>query len=207
MVATSGQSLQGHGPDRGSTCLLIIDMINPFTFPEAGDLLQGATAAAERIAVLKRRVKQAGLPVVYVNDNFGKWQSDFRRLIAECLAESCRGQHIAELLHPEDDDYFVLKPKHSGFYATPLELLLRHLGVQRLILSGVAGNSCVLHTASDAYMREFALFVPADCTASARSQDNDAALDHMSRMLKADLRRSSDLSQLHFPRSPHQILR
>jgi nicotinamidase-related amidase len=207
MVAISGERHQGNGPDEASTCLLIIDMINPFSFPEAGDLLQGAMAAAERIAVLKRRLKQGGIPVVYINDNFGKWQSDFRRLIEECLAESCRGQRIAELLHPDDDDYFVLKPKHSGFYATPLELLLRHLGIQRLILSGVAGNSCVLHTASDAYMREFSLFVPADCTASARKEDNDVALDHMRRMLKADLRRSSDLAQLHFPRRPLQIPR
>jgi nicotinamidase-related amidase len=88
MVATSGERLQGDGPDGGSTCLLIIDMINPFTFPEAGELLKSATAAAERIAVLKRRVKQAGIPVIYVNDNVGKWQSDFRRLIEECLAGS-----------------------------------------------------------------------------------------------------------------------
>jgi nicotinamidase-related amidase len=169
-------------------------MINPFTFPEAELLLPAATAVAERIAALKRGLKAAALPTIYVNDNFGKWQSDFRRLVEQCLAESCAGRHIVELLQPDDNDYFVLKPKHSGFYATPLELLLRFLKVERLIITGIAGNSCVWATASDAYMREFDLMVPADCTASTRAEDNTAALHHMKRMLKADIGPSGELS-------------
>ena len=106
------------------TCLLIIDMINEFSFEDADKMFPAILATAERIAELKRRVKTAGLPVIYVNDNFGQWRSDFRKLVARCLEEPCRGKEITKQLHPDEDDYFVLKPKHSAFYATPLELLL-----------------------------------------------------------------------------------
>jgi len=99
--------------------------------------------AARHIAGLKRRMKEARFPVLYVNDNFGKWQSDFRMLVTRCLEEQCRGKQIARILLPEDDDNFVLKPKHSGFYATPLELL-RYLEVGRVIITGIAGDNCVL---------------------------------------------------------------
>ena len=187
------QDLHGSVPDQASLCLLIIDMINPLEFEGADTMLPAATAAAQRISVLKQRVKEAGLPVIYVNDNFGKWQSDFRKLVERCLEGACRGKRLAELLRPDEDDYFVLKPKHSGFYATPLELLLQFVGARRLILTGVAGDSCVLQTAADAYMRDYELSVPADCTASVTEEDNRAALNYMHRMFKADIRDSSSL--------------
>ena len=137
-------------PDRTQTCLLIIDMINEFTFDGAEKLFPVIGQTAQNIATLKQRAKSVGLPVLYVNDNFGKWRSDFRTLVERCLKDDCRGKRIAEVLRPVEDDYFVLKPKHSGFFATPLELLLRHLKVQRVILTGVAGDNCVLFTAADA---------------------------------------------------------
>jgi nicotinamidase-related amidase len=194
MPSNAENDLHGNVPDQAASCLLIIDMINPLTFEGAEQMLPAVSAAAERIALLKSRMKAAGAAVLYVNDNFGKWQSDFRRLVQRCLEGSCRGKPIAQLLHPQDDDYFVLKPKHSGFYATPLELLLHCLGAKQLICTGVAGNSCVLHTAADAHMRDFDLIVPADCVASASSEENQMALQHMKRMLKADIRPSQDLS-------------
>jgi nicotinamidase-related amidase len=100
---------------------------------------------------------------------------------------------VTKLLHPDKDDYFVLKPKHSGFYATPLELLLTYLNVRRLILTEVAGNSCILHTAADAYIREFELTVPSDCVLSTNARANTAALEHMATMLKTDVRLTSEL--------------
>ena len=113
------------------------------------------------------------MPIIYVNDNFGTWQSDFRKLVRRCLEPSCPGKPVADILKPDEDDYFVLKPKHSGFFATPLELLLKFLGARRLIVTGIAGNSCVLYTAGDAYMRDFQLIVPADCVASATPRENN----------------------------------
>jgi nicotinamidase-related amidase len=183
--------LHGNVPDKAATCLLIIDMINEFAFPGAEQMLASTVAVAKRIARLKSRAKSAGIPVVYVNDNFGKWQYDFNKLIGHCLQGHCRGQQIVELLRPAEDDYFVLKPKHSGFFCTPLELVLRFLGARRLILTGVAGNSCVLYTAGDAYMRDFELVVPSDCVASLNPEDNSQALDHMKNMLNAEIEPST----------------
>jgi nicotinamidase-related amidase len=166
-------------------------MINEFTFGGAAQLFPAIEQAARHIAGLKRRMKRARFPVVYVNDNFGKWQSDFRKLVAHCLEEQCRGRQIARILLPEDDDYFVLKPKHSGFYATPLELLLRYLMVERVIVTGIAGDNCVLFTAADAYMREFEVAVPSDCVVSLDAKSNRSALEHMRVVLKADIQPSN----------------
>jgi nicotinamidase-related amidase len=175
------------------SCLLIIDMINEFAFDDAARLIPSIERTARRIAQLKRRMKHARLPVVYVNDNFGKWQSDFRKLVARCFDKKCRGKQVARILLPEDDDYFVLKPRHSGFYGTPLELLLRYLKVSRVIITGIAGDNCVLYTAADAYMREFQLAVPADCVVSVDARRNRSALQHMRLSLKADTRAFSKM--------------
>ena len=191
-TGSAHSDLHGSAPDTSPVCLLVIDMINEFAFPEAEGMLPAVHEAATRIAGMKRRAKAAGVPVIYVNDNFGKWQYDFKKLISHCLAEGCRGKAVAELLCPEDDDYFVLKPKHSGFFSTPLELLLKFLNARRLILTGVAGNSCVLATANDAYMRDFELAVPSDCIVSVDHHDNRAALEQMRKMLKADVRPSAE---------------
>lgn len=169
------------------TCLLIIDMINEFTFDRAEQLFPAIEQSAQKIAALKQHMKEADAPVIYVNDNFGQWRSDFRTLVNRCLQDGCRGRKIAEILAPNEDDYFVLKPKHSGFFATPLELLLDVLDVRRLILTGTAGNNCVLYTAADAYMREFQVAVPSDCIVSLDAEVNRTALVHMQETLKADL--------------------
>jgi nicotinamidase-related amidase len=173
-------------PDHTQACLLIIDMINEFAFDGAEKFFPAIEQTARDIATLKQRVKAVGMPVLYVNDNFGKWRSDFRTLVDRCLEGDCRGKRIAEALKPEEDDYFVLKPKHSGFFATPLELLLHYLNVQQVILTGVAGDNCVLFTAADAYMRNFHVAVPADCTVSIDPHANRSALEHMRETLKAD---------------------
>lgn len=186
-------SSSGSEHDNAKSCLLIIDMISMFDFPEAGRFFPAIIEVAERIAELKQRAGIAGIPVIYLNDNFGKWRHDFGSLVAHCTQGPCRGQSIARLLHPNEQDYFVLKPKHSGFYATPLELLLRFLGARRLILTGVAGDNCVQYTAADAYMRDFTVSVPADCTASLDPEANHSALQQIGKNLKADLRHSEDI--------------
>lgn len=104
-----------------------------------------------------------------------------------------RGQAVIERLKPEEDDYFVLKPKHSGFFSTTLDILLDYLGVKTVILTGIAGNICVLFTANDAYMRDFALVVPCDCVASNTDEENRHAFEVMGQVLKADTRPSTEL--------------
>jgi len=164
-------------------------MINAFDFEGARSLLPRALRAARAIARLKQRARRAGVPVIYVNDNFGRWRSDFRSVIAHVMESP--GKPIAELLHPDDEDYFVLKPKHSGFQHTSLSVLLSHLGTRTLVLTGVAAEFCVLFTAHDAYMREYRLVVPRDCIASERPAYERYALAHMRDVTKADTRASA----------------
>lgn len=185
--------LHGSAPDKHKFALLLIDVINDFDFPEADRLLKSARPMAKNLLRLKRRAQNAGVPVIYVNDNFGRWKSDFHRTVEHC-SQHGRGREVVELLRPEENDYFVLKPKHSGFFSTTLETLLRYLETQTLILTGIAGNFCVLFTANDAYMRDFDLFVPADCTVSNTKRGNDSALALMKKFLKADTRPSSGIT-------------
>jgi nicotinamidase-related amidase len=185
--------LHGSAPDNTSLALLLIDVINDLEFDGGEALLAHALPMAMHIAALKRRAAQIGIPAIYVNDNFGRWQSDFAKLLAHCLHDGVRGQPLAAQLRPESEDYFVLKPKHSGFYATTLDLLLRHLHVTTVILTGLTGDICVLFTANDAYMRDFHIVVPADCVASQDAEENRHALLHMQRVLKADVQPSTAL--------------
>lgn len=161
---------------RRGTALLIIDMLNTLDFPEAGQLLPSAKKAAARIQQLKARAKRAKVPVLYVNDNFGHWRSDQHHVYQICSAEGARGRDLALLLPPQPEDYFVLKPKHSGFFSTSLEILLRDLRAKRLVLTGIAGNLCVLFTAHDAHMRDYEVVVPEDCMASNTAADHRYAV-------------------------------
>jgi nicotinamidase-related amidase len=185
--------LHGNVPDECEVALLVIDMINDLEFEGGERLLKPAVRAAERIAALKKRARALGVPVVYANDNFRRWRSDFTQVVDHCLYDGVRGQPLAEMLKPDSDDYFVLKPKHSAFFATTLQTLLEYLHVQRLIITGISGESCVLATALDAYMRDIELYVPSDCTASSVAANNRAALEWIERLLHADMRSSDEL--------------
>ncbi len=192
-MARPTHDLHGAAPDKAAAALLLIDVINDFDFPEGDELLRLALPVGRNIAALKKRAKAAGIPCIYVNDNFGRWQSDFKKIVAHCSEENAKGKSFVELLLPDDDDYFVLKPKHSGFYSTTLDLVLTHLTARNLILTGIAGNNCVLFTANDAYMREYKLFIPSDCTVSNTEEENLYALQQMETVLKAETTTSSKL--------------
>lgn len=187
------KDLHGNVPDQSGAALLLIDVVNDFEFEGGEELLKLALPVGKNIANLKRLAKQAGIPAIYVNDNFGKWQSDLNKTVSHCLEDGVRGEPFVKLVLPNEDDYFVLKPKHSGFYCTSLELLLEHLGAQSLVIAGIAGNNCVLFTANDAYMRDFKLLVPSDCSASQMQEDNQNALKQMEKVLKADIRPSTEV--------------
>ena len=187
------KDLHGSAPDKSNAALLLIDAINDFDFPEGEQLLELALPVGRNIAELKQRAKAADIPVIYVNDNFGRWQSDFKKTVAHATQDGAKGKSFVGLLLPDDDDYFVLKPKHSGFYSTSLDLLLIHLNAKNLILSGIAGNNCVLATANDAYMRDYKVFVPPDCIVSNTEEENQYALKQMETVLKADTTVSKEL--------------
>lgn len=196
--------LHGNVPDTSPVVLLIVDMINDLEFPGGDRLAAQIMPVAERVRALRQRARSLGVPTVYVNDNFGRWQSDFRAVLTHCLADDVRGRPMVEQLVPADDDYFVLKPKHSGFYSTTLDTLLSYLKASTLIITGIAGNSCVLFTASDAFMRDYHLVVPSDCVASIDPNDNAYALRQIREVLHADTTPSTDLDlgSLRMGRSP-----
>ena len=179
-------------PVAGSA-LLLIDVINDLAFKGAAPLIAEAEPMALRLAALKRRASAAGLPVIYVNDNFGQWRSDFRKTVAHCTARSSPGRLVSQRLRPTSRDYFVLKPRHSGFFDTTLDTLLGSLRIRRVILTGIAGNICVLFTANDAYMRELKVFAPADCIVSNTAADNEHALRQIRSVMKGTVASSTRL--------------
>ena len=176
------------------TALLLIDVINDSAFAGSEALVTQAEPMARRLAAFKRRATKAGLPSIYINDNFGQWRSDFRKTVAHCTAKSSPGRVVSRRLRPTSRDYFVLKPKHSGFYGTTLDTLLATLGIRRVILTGIAGNICVLFTANDAYMRDLKIFAPADCIVSNTPADTDQALRQISTVLKGTIALSTSLA-------------
>jgi len=202
-MPTRNKNLHGNVPDKSPVALLLIDVINDLDFAGNESLLKHARTMANRIVSLKRRAASAGIASIYVNDNFGKWQSDFRTQVQHCLREGSCGKFLAEKLKPEPKDYFVLKPKHSGFYSTTLDMVLRYLGTHTLILTGIAGDRCVLFTANDAYLREYRIIVPSDCVVSNEPKQNRQALALMERVLKADIRPSARLNLSRLKIRPH----
>jgi len=146
----------------GVPALLIIDMIGLFDFPGAERITPAALRAARAIRGLREGFQRRGWPVVYANDNFAHWQSDFRDLVAMAGARSGPARRIAGLLEPGPDHHFVLKPKHSAFQYTALPVLLAKLGARRILLTGQALESCILATAIDANTREYPVAVVRD---------------------------------------------
>ncbi|HET9634521.1 MAG TPA: isochorismatase family cysteine hydrolase [Gemmatimonadaceae bacterium] len=193
-MPAKNNDLHGNVPDESPVALVLIDVINDMEFDTGAALFRNALPAARNLAELKKRAQEAGVATIYVNDNFGKWRSDFRQQLDHVLEDGCRGEPIAHLLKPDKEDYFVLKAKHSGFYHTQLDLLIDYLQVKTVILGGFATDMCVLFTASDAYLRDLDIIVPPDCCAAATMEHHNQALQHMSRVLHIKTPASAELN-------------
>jgi len=197
------EDLHGNAPDKAAAALLLIDVINGLEFPEGEQLLRHALPMARNILALKRRAKEAGIPAIYANDNFGRWQSNFPDLVESCSRPDSRGRELARVLEPDAEDLSVLKPRHSAFYGTPLEFLLVELGVRRLVIVGLVTEMCVLFTAHDAYVRKFDMWIPEDCVASVDPQVHARTLTHCRDVLGIDTRASTEASVEEFATPRH----
>lgn len=171
--------------------LLIVDLVNAFDFDGGEALLEQTRPIVQPIARLKRRARLQGVPVIYANDNLGLWRSNFPQVVAACIDREPRSAPFIQAIHPQPDDYFVLKPMQSAFQSTPLERLLACLGVRGVILSGIAADGCVLATAIDAHTRGYGVVAPHDCTASETPRRKRNALELMSTTFGVDTRLSS----------------
>jgi nicotinamidase-related amidase len=174
---------------RSERVLILIDFINPLDFPGSEKLAPPALKAARATLKLRDRLDRDKVAVVYCNDNWGVWQSDFHSLVSERINREDISGEIARLLAPRATDLTLLKPRHSAFFASPLELLLREMGARKLILTGLATDMCVQMTAADAFLRGYdEVWVPSDCTAAETPQEQAASLKYMDRVLKCDVR-------------------
>ncbi len=178
---------------RSDTALLIIDVINDLDFPGGENVLPWALRMVDRLGPFAARMRRTGVPVIYVNDNFGYWRSNFSDIYKHCTRPGIRGRDVARALKPVPDDYFILKPKHSAFFATSLVPLLEHLGTKKLILAGIATNLCIFFSAHDAHMHEYKLTVLSDCCAAESDEDHDLALSQLQRFLRVRVCRSDEL--------------
>lgn len=177
--------LHGSAPTSSRVALVLIDVINAMDFPTGRQLAKHALPAAKKIAALKRRAKAARVPTIYANDNYGRWRSDFRATLENASQPDNPGHEIALMLAPDEEDYFVLKPKHSAFYGSSLELLLEYMESDTLVLAGFAGDRCVRFTAQDAFLRDYEVVVASDCVASEQPRANREALAYMRAHLEA----------------------
>ena len=177
------------------TVLLLVDFVNPLHFDGAEQLTPSALVAAKQTAALRRRLPKRGVRTIYANDNYGLWTTGFKELWQRCAAMRGAPAKLAKLLAPRSKDLMLLKARHSAFYATALDILLKQLHCKRLIVTGIAADSCVLFSAMDAYLRGYSLWVPADCVAAETAEARDKALEHMARVLKADVSPSARRSK------------
>jgi nicotinamidase-related amidase len=167
------------------TALLIIDMINDFQFPGAEPLLPKIEAVADATLKLRAAADRLGIPTIYVNDNYGQWHSERSRIVGSCLTPDNPGRETVKRMAPRDRDDFIIKPQMSGFYSTNLQVMLPRLGISRLVLAGLQADICILFTAADAHMRDYALWVPADAVASEDDQRKTWALNTMRGTMEA----------------------
>jgi nicotinamidase-related amidase len=176
---------------RSDRVLLLVDFINPLDFPGSEALAPAALEAARATAKLKQRLAARGVPAIYANDNYGVWQSDFHSLVSTCLGLDGASAEIAKLLYPQAGDITILKPRHSAFFSSPLELLLTEMEAKELVICGLASDMCVQLTAGDAFLREYPCWVPSDCHAAETEAAKQAAIDYMANVLKCDVRPST----------------
>ena len=175
---------------KADTALVLVDLFNLFDFPGGDALARATLGIVPRIAALRDRFDRVEAPVIYANDNFSDWQGGFPELVSACLAAGGTPAAIAAALAPRASDYYILKPRHSAFLATALPVLLAQLGVRRLVLAGIAADSCVLATAQDGHMREYTQWVPSDCVAAISPARRDTALSLLSRSIGIQTRSS-----------------
>jgi nicotinamidase-related amidase len=201
-MPAKNDDLHGNVPENSPVALVIVDVINDLEFDGGDAILENALPMARRLAALAKRARDADIAVIYVNDNFGKWRSDFRALLDHCRKENVRGREIAQILAPEKSDYFVLKPKHSAFFSTTLDTLLEYLHVRTMIIAGLTTDRCILFTASDAHMRDLHIVVPEDCCAADSPRHHRDAVDMIERVLGADITASDRLDLVALQREP-----
>jgi len=169
----------------GRSALVVVDMLNPYDHEDAEPLTRSVEGVIEPITALIARAREQDIEIVYVNDNYGDWNSSQEQL-ADAAMDGERPDLIEPLL-PPDDASFVIKARHSIFYGTPLEYLLSEKGVDHVVLVGQVTEQCILYSALDAYVRRLSVAVPRDGVAHIHRHLADAAFEMMEQNMRAEL--------------------
>jgi len=175
-------------PDRA---LIVVDLLQTYDFEDAEVLRRNVEAALPAICELIDRAHEADAPVIYVNDSFGDWRGDREAFLAS-LRDGPHA-HLIEPVVPKDSALLLTKARHSIFYETPLEYLLRTEGIESIVLVGQATEQCVLYSALDAHIRHIPVVVPRDAVAHIHDDLAEAALKMMERNMDAVVCESRDV--------------
>lgn len=167
------------------SALVVVDMLNPYDHEDAEPLIKSVERIVEPLAALVGRARDEDVEVVYVNDNYGDWNSSQEQL-AEAAMQGARPDLVEPLL-PPDEASFVIKARHSIFYGTPLEYLLSQKGIDHVVLAGQVTEQCILYSALDAYVRQLNVSVPRDGVAHIHEHLAKAALEMMESNMRAEL--------------------
>jgi nicotinamidase-related amidase len=186
-------STAGRGGPLDADALLVLDIFNTFDFPGGDELAAATRGLIPTLVSLRERFHKAGLPVIYINDNLGRWSDSFEQIVSFTVASHATTRSIQQSLAPGEGDFKLLKPRHSAFFETPLQSLLSHLGARRIVIAGIAGDYCVLSTALDACVRELQVIVPSDAIASQSTERNERVLSHLAETCNIPTPRASDV--------------
>lgn len=189
MQSAGKKSLIRKSLPKSKEVLIIVDFINPFDFNEADNLLPSALLAAKSTSKLRERLRKKGVPVIYANDNYGTWHSDFKDILRSCLMLKGERGEITKILSPQKKDLVILKPQHSAFHSTPLEHLLTQIQAEKIIICGVACDICVFLTATDARMLGYEVWVPENCTAAETPERKLQALRQLKEVFKCSIKK------------------
>lgn len=171
--------------------LLVIDMLNDFL---TGSLkCERAFHIVPEIKKVSDAFREQKLPVVYCNDSHIKGIDKEIALWGEHAMAGTRGAEVIEELAPQTGDYIVPKRRYSSFFGTELDMLLRELGVDEVVLTGLQTNLCVRHTAADAYFLGYDVTVLSDCTEALSDEEYKEGIEYMRKYYNAEIVKSVDL--------------
>ena len=173
------------------TALVIVDMLNAYEHEDADKLTRSVEEALPAMVRLIERARDDADLTVYVNDNFGAWQSDREGLLQTAMEG--RYKHLVEPIAPREDALFVVKARHSTFYGTPLEYLLGERGIERIVLAGQVTEQCILYSALDAYIRRLSVTIPRDAVAHIHPDLAEASLKMMEVNMDAEIADADDV--------------
>lgn len=181
------------------TAVLVVDMLEDFF---SSEMTQDPVARKYAYTIIPKMqfflegVRNCGIPIVYVNDSFTSAESRIDahlKIFGVHAVKGTSGAEVVKALAPKDDDYIVSKKVYDGFYDTRLDMLLRELGVNRIIVTGIWINCCVKHTVMGGWFRRYDTVVPEDCVASKKEEDKVWALEYMKKYYETKVTTSNEL--------------